>query len=100
MASDKPLLRFSPRMLVAKTTGADHFRFDPMATLSSEKSALDRATVSGSVARRLDLISGLLSQCDIFVFEFAINRRPEITLDSHPIFVPIGPGAKLQGERV
>jgi hypothetical protein len=27
----------------------------------------------------------MLSQCDIFVLEFTINRGPEITLDLHPI---------------
>src|SRR5580692_1964067 len=45
-------------------------------------------------------IRGLLGQSDILVFEFAINRGPKITLDMHPIFVPIGPCAKFQGARV
>ena len=34
------------------------------------------------------------------MFEFAINCRPEIALDFHPLFVLIGPRAKLQGERL
>jgi hypothetical protein len=41
--------------------------------------------------RRLELKNSVLGQCDIFVFEFTIDRGPEITMDLHPFVVPIGP---------
>jgi hypothetical protein len=46
---------------------------------------------SDHLMRRLELKNSVLGQCDIFVFEFTIDRGPEITMDLHPFVVPIGP---------